>query len=99
MEVIGLVFFSNNIFTAGPGTTDLRSKVLNFCLDFRPPDPIGPSFKLLPLLLELDNSGIRGECYKNVIRYVYWYVRITYEAYMGEYIEDAICGGPFEDGR
>jgi hypothetical protein len=55
---------------AGPGTTDLYGKAPNFRLGLRPPDLIGPSFKLLPPLLELDDSGIRGEYYKNIVGHV-----------------------------
>jgi hypothetical protein len=42
-EVVGPVFFSDNVSTAGPGAADLRGKALNFRLDLRPPDPVGLS--------------------------------------------------------
>lgn len=98
-EIVGPVFFSNNIIIAGPRTTNLRSKVLNFRLELRPPDPVSPSLELLPPLLERDDNGIGGKCYKNVIRHVHRHARITHEAHMGEHTEDTICGGPLEDDR
>jgi hypothetical protein len=98
-EVVSSVLFRDDVSTAGPGTTDLCGKAPNFRLDLRPLDPVSSSLQLLSPLLELDDSGIRGERCKNVVRHVHWRARITHEAHVSEHAEDPVCGGPFEDGR
>ena len=99
VEVVSLVFFRDNILIPGLGTTNLYSKVLNFRLKPYSLDPISPGLQLLSPLLKGDNIWIRGKYYKNIIRHVNQRVRITYKAYISEYIEDIIYRGLFEDSR
>ena len=98
-EVVGSVFFRDDISPPSPGNTDLRGETSNFRLDLRSLDPVSSSFQLRPLLLEVDDMWIRGKCCKNVVRHVNWRARITHEAHVSEHAEDAICRGSLEDGR
>ena len=98
-EVISLVFFRDNISILGLSTTNLYSKAPNFRLNPYSLDPISPSLQLLSPLLEGDDIWIRGKYYKNVIRHVNQYMRITCKAHISKYIEDTIYRGLFEDNR
>lgn len=69
-EVVGSVFFRDDVSTPGPGTTNLCCKTLNFGLNLCSLDPVSPGFQLLPLLLQVDDLWIWGKYYKNVIRYI-----------------------------
>jgi hypothetical protein len=98
-EVVGPVFFRDDVSTPGPGTTDLCGKAPNFRLDPRSLDPVRPGLQLLSPLLEGDDIWIRGKRCKNVVRHVNGRARITHEAHVSEHAEDAICRGSLEDGR
>jgi len=98
-EVVGSVFFRDDIPPPGPGNTDLRGKTSNFRLDLRPLDPVSSRFQLLPPLLEVDDGGIGGKRCKNVVRHVNWRARITHEAHVSKHAEDAICRRPLENSR
>ena len=54
-EVIGSVFFRDNVSPPGPGNTDLCRETSNFRLDLGSLDPISSGFQLLPPLLEVDD--------------------------------------------
>jgi hypothetical protein len=55
-EVVGSVLLRDDISPPSPGNTDLRGKTSNFRLDLRSLDLISSSFKLRPLLLEIDDT-------------------------------------------
>jgi hypothetical protein len=42
-KVFSLVLFRDDIAISALGTTDCCSKILDFCLDIRPLDSVGPS--------------------------------------------------------
>ena len=97
-EVVSSVLFRDDVSTAGPGTTDLCGKAPNFRLDLRPLDPVSSSLQLLSPLLELDDSGIRGERCKNVVRHVHWRARIKDPIFcpITHLVSLAIADGAFE---
>ncbi len=95
VEVVGSVFFRDDVLTLGLGPSNLCDKTPNFCLDLCSLDPVSPGFQLLLLLLQGDDLEIRGEYYKNVIRYINQRTKITYKAHVSKHIEDTSCRESF----
>jgi hypothetical protein len=60
-EVVGPVFFRDDVSTPAPGTTDQGGETPNFCLDLRALNSICPSFQLLPRPLKCGGVRFGGE--------------------------------------